>query len=66
MKFLASSSISALKVNLSFNAIARAAAGRALISSTSRLTFLYLAAPSSPSTNGASRAQPYNAISTMV
>ena len=66
MKLRASSSISALKVNLSFSAIARAAAGLALISSTSRFTFFYLAAPSSPSTNVPSRAQPQNAMSTMV
>src|ERR1700689_3765204 len=38
MMCLASSSMSALKVNLSFNASARAAAGRAATSSTSRLT----------------------------
>ena len=41
MKFFASSSISVLKVNLSFSAIARGAAGRAEISSTSRFTFGY-------------------------
>ena len=66
MLLRASSSISALKVNLSFSAIARAAAGRAVISSTSRFTFLYLAAPSSPSTKAPSRAQPHSAMSTMV
>src|SRR5258706_14290294 len=38
MMFLASSSISALKTNLSFSAIARAAAGLAEISSTRRFT----------------------------
>src|SRR5207248_9131947 len=62
----ASSSISALKLNLSFSAIARAAAGRAEISSTKRLTCGYFVNTSSPSTNGARRAQPQSAMSTIV
>ena len=62
----ASSSISALNTNLSFSAIARAAAGLAEISSTSRFTLENFANVSSPTTNGASRAQPHNAMSTMV
>ena len=55
-----------LKVNLSFRAIALAAAGRAEISSTRRLTLGYFAAASSPITNGAIRAQLHSAMSTMV
>ena len=43
MLLRASSSISALNVKLSFSAIAFAAAGRAEISSTSRLTLGYFA-----------------------
>src|SRR3954462_6293345 len=62
----ASSSISALNVNLSFSAIARAAAGLADTSSPRRLTFGYFVNTSSPRTNGARRAQPHNAMSTMV
>ena len=62
----ASSSISALKTNLSFSAIARAAAGRAETSSSSRFTLGYFASASSPRTNGIMRAQPQNAMSTMV
>ena len=41
MMLRASSSISVLKVNLSFSAIARDAAGRAETSSTSRFTLGY-------------------------
>src|SRR3984957_19103319 len=66
MMCLASSSISALKVNLSFSAIARGAAGLAETSSSSRFTFGYFVKTSSPSTYGAIRAQPQNAISTIV
>src|SRR6266576_2631522 len=62
----ASSSISALNTNLSFSAIARTAAGLDEISSTRRFTLGNFANVSSPTTNGASRAQPHNAMSTMV
>ena len=62
----ASSSISALKACLSFSATARAAAGRALTSSTSRLTLGNFAQASSPMMNGTSRAQPQTSMSTML
>ena len=62
----ASSSISALNLKLSFSAIAFAAAGRAEISSTSRLTLGYFATASSPRTKGSMRAQPHTSMSTMV
>src|SRR3954465_13986284 len=62
----ASSSISALNLNLSFSAIALAAAGRAEISSTSRLTLGYFAKASSPMMKGIMRAQPQTSMSTMV
>src|SRR3982074_516489 len=52
----AASSISALKTNLSFSAIARGAAGLAEISSTNRFTLGNFANTSSPRTNGARRA----------
>src|SRR5277367_794931 len=50
MKLRASSSISALNANLSFSAIARAAAGRAETSSCRRFTLGYFANTSSPRT----------------
>ena len=62
----ASSSISALNVNLSFSAIARAAAGRAEISSTSRFTLGIFRKDVVAEDERASRAQPHNAMSTMV
>src|SRR5450759_1410427 len=66
MAFLASSSNSVLNLCLSLSALARAAAGRAEISSTSRFRLGNLAQAPSPSAFGMSRAQPHTAMSTMV
>src|SRR5450759_1385810 len=62
----ASSSNSVLNLCLSLSAFARAAAGRAEISSTRRCRLGNLAQAPSPSAFGMSRAQPQTAISTMV
>ena len=65
MARLASSSNSVLNLCLVRNSLARAAAGRAETSSTSRFRLGNLAQYSSPSAAGTSRAQPHTAMSTM-
>src|SRR5580704_1335036 len=60
------SSISVLKVCLSFSASARTAAGRALISPRWRCRLGSCLAASAPSTLGIRRDQPHTAMSTMV
>ena len=62
----ASSSISVLNVNRSFSALARIAAGRALIVSNQRFRCGIVLYAVSPRTNGTARAQPHAAMSTIV
>src|SRR4029077_18143024 len=62
----AASSMSVLKMCLSFSARARTAAGRALMSARGRRTLGRCLAASGPSTLGISRDQPHTAMSTMV